>query len=82
MRNRTSRIDLLQRQDVVAVAIIYTALITACAKGGQPEQAFEILKFMHQQGVVPNVITYAALVSACEKDARPERASETLELIH
>ncbi len=45
-------------------------------KGGQPEQALELLAGMKQEGVVPNVVTYNALLSACDKGGQPEQARE------
>ena len=57
-------------------AITCNALISACDKGKQPEQALEVLEAVHQQGVLPNVITYSALISACERGKQPERALE------
>ena len=47
--------------------ITYNALISACEKGKQPEQAIKLMAAMEQQDVVPSVITYDALISACEK---------------
>ena len=52
--------------------VTYSALISACEKGKQPEQALELFEAMKQQGVVPDVITYNALISACEKGKQPE----------
>ena len=63
---------------MVPNAITYNALISACEKGKQPEQALEILVYMKQQGVVPDVITYNALISACEKGLQPEQALEMI----
>ena len=50
----------MQQQGVAPDVITYSALISACEKGKQPEQAMEVFKAMQQQGVVPNVITYNA----------------------
>ena len=52
----------------------FTALISACEKGKQPEQALEMLQAMRQQGVGPDVMTYTALLSSCEKSKQPEQA--------
>ena len=46
--------------------ITYSALISACAKGKQPERALEVFKAMQQQGIMPHVITYRTLISAGE----------------
>ena len=47
--------------------ITYSALISACEKGKQPERALEVFEAMQLQGIVPNVITCNALISTCEK---------------
>ena len=41
-------------------AITCSALISACGKGKQPEQALKVFERMVQQGVVPDAITYSA----------------------
>ena len=46
--------------------ITYNALISACDKGRQPEQALEVFETMREQVVLPDVITYSALISACK----------------
>ena len=50
-------------QGVVPNVITYSALISACEKGKQPERALELFEAMKRQGVVPDVITYSALIS-------------------
>ena len=61
--------------------ITYSALISACEKGKQPERAVELFDAMKRQSVVPNVITYrySALISACAKGKQAERALELFE---
>lgn len=54
--------------------ITYSALISACEKGGKPEQALELFEAMLRRGVVPELITYNALISACEKGGKAEQA--------
>ena len=54
--------------------ITYSALISACEKGKQPERALELFEAVMQQCDVPNLITYNALISACEKGKLPEQA--------
>ena len=44
--------------------VTYSALISACEKGKQPERALELFEAMQRQGLVPDVITYNALISA------------------
>ena len=57
----------MEQQGVVPIAITYSALISACEKGTQPERALKVFAAMVQQRVVPDIITYNALISACEK---------------
>ena len=64
----------MQQQGLVTKAIIYNALISACGKGKQPEQALHVSEAMQQQGLAPISITYNALISACEKGRQPKRA--------
>ena len=61
---------------MVPNVITYSALISACGKGEQPERARKFFEEMKQQGVVPNVITYSALISACEKGNQLQQALE------
>ena len=62
----------MKQQGMVPNVITYSALISACEKGKQPERALELFEAMKRQGVVPNVITYNALISACEKGKQPD----------
>ena len=62
----------MEQQGVTPNAITYNALISACGKGKQPEQALNVFEAMVQQGVVPDATTYNALISACEKAKQPE----------
>ena len=64
---------------MVLDVITYSALISACEKGKQPDRALELFEAMKQQGVIPNTITYSALISACEKGKQLERALEFFE---
>ncbi len=61
-----------------ADVISYSAAISACEKGAQPEQALQLLPGMQQQSVEPDVISYSSAISACEKAAQPE---QTLQLL-
>ena len=53
-------------QGVVPNTITYSALISACEKGKQPEQALEVSAVMEQQGVVPDILIFGAMIWACE----------------
>merc|ERR1712232_836678 len=50
--------------------ISYSALLSACEKGKQPERAWDIFQDMQQQSLLPDVIMYGALLSAGEKRER------------
>ena len=69
----------MQRHGVVPDVITYSALISACEKGNEPDRALKLFEAMKQQGIVPDVIIYNALISACEKGQQPERALELFE---
>ena len=62
----------MKQQEVVPNVITYNALISACEKGKQSEQALKIFGAMKQQGVVASIITYSASISSCEKGKQPE----------
>ena len=55
----------MQQKGVVPTIFTYSALISDCEKGKQPERALEVFQAMQRQGVVPDVIKYSAVVSAC-----------------
>ena len=46
--------------------ITYSALISACEKGGEWERALELAREMERKGIVADTITYSALITACE----------------
>ena len=54
--------------------IAHSALISACEKGKQPEQALQTFTAILRQGVVPNVVTYNALISASAHGKQDEQA--------
>jgi len=56
------------------MGIAYSALISACEKGKQLEQALDVFEAMRKQGVMPELITYNSLISACEKGSQLEQA--------
>ena len=68
----------MQQQSLAPNVITYSALLSACEKGQQPERAWETYYDKQQQSLAPNVITYSALLSACEKGYQLERVCETL----
>jgi pentatricopeptide repeat protein len=45
----------------------YNTIITACNKGGRPEQGLAIYERMVRAGVAPTATTYTALISAYGK---------------
>ena len=69
----------MQRQGAVPDLITYSALVSTCEKGKQPERALKLFEEMRLPGFVPDVITYSALISACEKGKQPERALKLFE---
>ena len=58
---------------------MFSALISACEKGKQPERALEMFQAMQRQGMVPDIITHSAVISACEKGKQLEWALEVFE---
>ena len=46
--------------------ISYNAVVSACEKGQQGQQALGLLAVMQRTAVLPNVISYSAAISACE----------------
>ncbi|CAE8626802.1 unnamed protein product [Polarella glacialis] len=66
---------------VVPNEITYSAAISACEKGGQWQQALNLLSLMPEARVVPNEITYNAAISACEKGGQWQLALNLLSLM-
>ncbi len=56
--------------------VTYSALISACGHGKQPERALEVFQAMQRQGMVPDIITDSAVIIACEKGKQLEGALE------
>ena len=46
----------------------YSAVISACVKDQQGQQALGLLAVMRQTGILPGAIYGSAVISACEKD--------------
>jgi pentatricopeptide repeat protein len=57
----------------------YNAAISACAKGGQWQQALSLLQEMREKGVIPDRITYSAAISACGKGGQWQQALSLLQ---
>eukprot|EP00931_Biecheleriopsis_adriatica_P116067 TRINITY_DN9177_c0_g2_i7.p1 TRINITY_DN9177_c0_g2~~TRINITY_DN9177_c0_g2_i7.p1 ORF type:complete len:405 (-),score=62.53 TRINITY_DN9177_c0_g2_i7:306-1520(-) len=47
--------------------ITYTSLMSACAKGGQVDKAYEAFTEMKQRGLLPDAVTSTVLMNACAK---------------
>jgi len=47
----------IHTQELLPNEITYGALVNACEKGQQPEQAWEIFQAMQRQDIMPNSIT-------------------------
>jgi pentatricopeptide repeat domain-containing protein 1 len=50
--------------------VTFNALISACEKGGQWQEALAVLEFMRRCGSKPDTVTYNSLISACEKGSQ------------
>lgn len=46
--------------------ITYSALMTACCAGGQPEKAHEVFQEMQAAGIKPDQISYSTLIAGTE----------------
>jgi len=67
----------IKRQRLVPDVIAYSALISACTKGPQPERALEPYDAMKQQGLMlDDSLTCSTLIVACEKGEQLDRAME------
>jgi pentatricopeptide repeat protein len=63
---------------VAGNVITYNALISAAARQGHVERAFEVWEEMQAAALVPNVVTYSALIAACQHGDRWVKAFEIL----
>ena len=56
------------RQAAVTVDMIsFSAVFSACEKGGHWQRALSLLEDMLKAGVTVDVISFSAAISACEK---------------
>ena len=59
----------------------YSAVISACGKDQQWQQALGLLAVMRQTCILPGAISYSAVISACEKDQHWQQALGLQELM-
>jgi pentatricopeptide repeat protein len=52
-----------------------------CSKGGQWQQALQLLSVMPKAGLLPNEITYNSAISACEKGEQWQLALNLLSVM-
>ena len=57
----------MRETEAIADVMNFSAAISACEKGGQWEQALELLPKMHDTGTTTKVTSFAPAISACEK---------------
>ena len=56
--------------------IAYSAAISTCEKGKQPDKALELLEDMQPKGLEPDIIVYNAMMSTFEKGKQLDKALE------
>ncbi|GJP75114.1 hypothetical protein CLOP_g5602 [Closterium sp. NIES-67] len=61
--------------------VTWTAVLTACARAGEWQQAEALFTQMQTNGVMPNEVSWAALISAYAKGGQWEKAVGALRLI-
>merc|ERR1712151_716935 len=72
----------MQPQDLAPDVITYSASISACEKGQQPQTTMSLLASMQPHDLAPDVITYSTAISACEKGQQPHTAMSLLTSMH
>jgi pentatricopeptide repeat protein len=65
---------IMQVRGLAPNVITYSAVISACEKGQQPERVLQLLDEMQVRGPTPNEITYSATISDCVKGQQSVRA--------
>jgi pentatricopeptide repeat domain-containing protein 1 len=61
-------------QNIQAEVRTYNTVISACNKGGQPEQALRVYERMLAAGAKPSATTYTTLISAYGRTGQVEKA--------
>jgi pentatricopeptide repeat protein len=56
--------------------IVCSALITACGRDGDADEALAVFEEMRAMGIEPDVHAFSALIWACAKGEHPEKALE------
>ena len=72
----------MQQTAVVPAVFSYNAVISACEKGHQWQQALSVLAATQLTAVVPDVISCNAAISACEKGLQGQQALCVLAVMH
>ena len=68
----------MRRKGLEPSVITYSAAISACEKGKQPDKALELLEDMQWRGLKPNMITYNAEISEIENGKEPDNPFTSL----
>ena len=69
----------MKKNNIAPNTITYNALISACAKGEQWQEALRLLDEMKKNNIAPDTITYSALISACEKGGEVQQGLNLLD---
>lgn len=56
----------------------YNAIVSACARCGEPEKAFSVVSEMRGAGLRPNTRTYSSLLNACASAGLVDKAEEVV----
>ena len=66
---RHQTFEAMQASGIAPDVTSYTALMGACVKANQWQQALGVFEDMLQSPVVPNALTYVTILKACRKGA-------------